>query len=41
MIRARWIVALIAVAVAASSYATMPHATRALAASPTLRATAQ
>jgi hypothetical protein len=38
MIRARWIVALIAVAVAASSYATMPRAARTLAASPTLRA---
>ena len=37
MIRARWIVALIAVAVAASSYATMPRAARTLAAAPTLR----
>ena len=38
MIRARWIVALIAVAVAASSYATMPRAARTLTAAPTLRA---
>ena len=38
MIRARWIVALIAIAVAASSYATMPRAARSLAALPTLRA---
>ena len=37
MIRGRWIVALIAVAIAASCYASMPRAARTLAASPSLR----
>jgi len=38
MIRARWIVGLIAVAIAVTSYASMPRAARSLAASPSLRA---
>src|SRR5688572_4895342 len=37
MIRARWIVGLIVVAIAAASYATMPRSSRGLAAAPSLR----